>query len=240
MITGNRNGAGNQGENMSVEFEKWIRDTLPEPREDAIEGKINLAILRDRMQGPGPRRRRGAVRFLAVAVPLAAVIFFAGGVVDLGSDDFALKETIRPENSQPVMIKNFEGVGINVLPEDSKTDISEMVQQRAAGEAVLRRVEGWRIEGKTKWYLTQPYRIEGEEKETSSDPVEPRTELTAEIARFILGEWNGFKQKIASGDLEPTGTQTVTLDGVMCTVLTYEFLSENAGEVIYYLGGPTP
>ena len=92
--------------------------------------------------------------------------------------------------------------------------------------------------------IAQEYYIQGKIISSATQQGIPNAivSLQGEETYFddILDEWNGFKQKIASGDLEPTGTQTVTLDGVMCTVRTYVFMSDDSGEVTYYLGGPTP
>jgi hypothetical protein len=53
-------------------------------------------------------------------------------------------------------------------------------------------------------------------------------------------EWDEIQSRIDEGSIRSTGTTNVVLDGVACTVRTYILQSEGSGEVVYYLGGPTP
>jgi len=224
---------------MADYFEKWLCETLPDPREDALEGRIHLAVLRDRLRRT--RRRRDAGRFLTVAVPVLVLVLFAGGVGDLGSDDFALRRLASDDGSTQVVVQGMRETGVQVLPGDDPADVREIVQQLAAGEKTIREVQGWELGGKTFWSLTVGFRIDGEEVVRQSELQHTPSELTEDISRFITSpEWERFDAKIREGAVEAQGTLDVVLDGVPCTVRTYVLHSVEFGSIVYFRGRPTP
>jgi hypothetical protein len=201
-----------------------------------MEGRIHLAIVRDRLR----RRRRDLGRFVTVAVPVLALVMFLGGVGRLGSDDFELDRKVSADGSTEVLVQGLQETGFQVAPGEDGSEVVEMAQQLAAGETQIREVQGWKIGGETYWSLARVYVLEGGEDVRHGDSVQPASQLTPEISRFLAREWEAFRARIESGLIVPAGTEMVVLDGVPCTVRTYVLPSRESGEVVYYLGGPTP
>lgn len=227
-----------KGAEMADQFDKWLSDTLPEAHEDPMEGRIHLAILRDRMRRT--RRRRNLGRFAAVAVPVVALVMFMGGVGNLGSDDFELDRRVSEDGSTEALVQGMQETGFQMKPGEDSSEIEDMAQQLAAGETNIREVQGWHLDGATYWSLTLVYDVDGQEEIRHADPVYTPSELTPGIGQFLFLEWEGFRKRIEAGEIAARETGTTVLDGVECTVRTYVLQSEESGEVVYYLGGPTP
>jgi hypothetical protein len=226
------------GMTMKDPFDKWLADTLPNPREDAMEGRIHLAILRDRLNRK--RRRRNGLGFLAVAVPVLLVAFMTGDVVDLGSDDFATETRTSDDGTIDYVISPFSEEALNVVEGSSEEETRELLLQTIADEGTPTMVEGWLIDGKTHWSMTRTHLVDGKKFLTAGDPKETPSDLTPALASFVMTEWKMFNEQIESGAIAPHSEENVVLDGVAYPVQLYILQSEASGEVIYYRGDISP
>lgn len=203
-----------------------------------MEGRIQLAILRDRLKRK--RRRRNGMRFLAVAVPVLLLAFMTGDVVDLGSDDFATETRTSNDGTIDYVISPFSEKALNVVEGFSEDETREVMLQSMADEGRLTMVEGWRIDGKTHWIMTRAHRTEGKESLVASDPKTTPSDLTPALAQFLMTEWEEYHSALLEGELAQFSETIATLDGVAYPVQVYRLHSESSGEVIYFRGEISP
>lgn len=223
---------------MTDPFDRWLADTLPDPREDAMEGRMHLAILRDRFA----RRRRNRVgfKFLAVAAPVLALVLLTGDAGDLGSDDFATVMRTSDDGTMDYVVSDFSGRALNIAEGSSAAETRELMLQRMANEGKLVLVEGWEFGGKANWSMTYVHEVGGRKHGVTLIPEDPPSEISREFAVFMGNNWPRLEELIVTGAIAPHSSKTVVLDGVGYPVQVYVLPLKTAGEVLYYRGDLSP
>ncbi len=223
---------------MNDSFGKWIREAMPNPNEDRVRSEVQLAVLKERIRQGNALRKRWRTRIGLFATPVLLAMVISFSVVDLGGDGFDLMKVGIDENPRVVVKNEFRGIGFNADKFESESEIQEFNQQIAADQGVAIGVEGWKINGKTKWTILKEHVVLGKKVETGSSPQFPKSETPPEYRNFFMEVWDKYESEIQLGTIKPSGQMIQMFDGVRFSVRFWVFPTDQYGSVTYYFGKP--
>ena len=169
---------------MDDRFGQWLRDSIPEVMEDRVRSEVQLAILKERIRDQEIQRRKRRARYGMIAIPVVLVAVISASFVDLGGDGFELEGIGSIGDQGDVYKSTFRGTGFSVQDLKSEEEIQEFNQQLAAGEGVDIGLEGWKINGITKWTLIKEYNVFGKMVFAGSSPHSPPSEFPPDFLNF--------------------------------------------------------
>lgn len=234
----NRVGYSDKEMVVNEQFDNWVREMIPAPRESEIKKEIHLAILKERLRNKAIERRGQRIRRGMVVVPFVLLTFFFGSTSELGGDGFDLVELDSPGIPGRIYENEFREEGFNLVSEDLPGKNEELNRQMAAGEGTVVGVEGFEINGKVEWSIKREYSVSGERLVLGFSPDSPSTGSPRELREFLLNEWSFYENQIEEGRLLPDGERIQKLDGIEFVVQYWEIPARNSGSVVYYSGKP--
>jgi hypothetical protein len=158
-------------------------------------------------------------------------------------------EVRRPDDSRIVTGSNSESrtssaVSIDGIlrgTEDPAQDLALHSTAPPAGDGeTLESVRAYTLAGRTLFTATYSYEVGGKIQQFSRIPGSPESVKSEEYLDFLLQYESSLDPMVGYGSAVPTGVETLAVDGIQVRFRKYRLELPEWGEVIYWVGQPTP